>query len=176
MSRINDIFGQASIVESVKNIWGRYLPPETLLLLQRIAILCLMKSPITVKLGSAIRRLRTKLGMTQDTLAERAALHRTYVSDVERGLRNISLESIKALADALQVSLHDLFTEIERSTNGPDQRSEDFERARLGDADAAKQSAEDHKERVRKLYLQIEDMEGALQSVKDYQLKSARRV
>ena len=44
--------------------------------------------------GTAVRTHRRQLGMSQEALAERAQLHRTYVTDVERGARNLSLESI----------------------------------------------------------------------------------
>lgn len=56
------------------------------------------------------------MGISQEKLAERADLHRTYVSDVERGARNISLESIVRLAEALEVSTSTLF--LNRESNG----------------------------------------------------------
>jgi CheY-like chemotaxis protein len=56
-------------------------------------------------LGKAIRRKRSALGISQEELAARAGLHRTYVSDVERGARNPSLESVDKLARALELSL-----------------------------------------------------------------------
>jgi CheY-like chemotaxis protein len=56
-------------------------------------------------LGNAIRRKRSALGISQEELASRAGLHRTYVSDVERGARNPSLESVEKLARALELSL-----------------------------------------------------------------------
>lgn len=59
--------------------------------------------------GKAIRNNRAKLGISQEELADRAGLHRTYVSDVERGVRNLSLESIEKLADALELSIGALF-------------------------------------------------------------------
>jgi transcriptional regulator with XRE-family HTH domain len=59
--------------------------------------------------GNAIRSWRTRRGLSQQELARRANLQRTYISDVERGARNSSLRSIKKLADALQISLQLLF-------------------------------------------------------------------
>ncbi|HMP81888.1 MAG TPA: response regulator [Verrucomicrobiota bacterium] len=63
--------------------------------------------------GSLVRQRRIKLGISQEELAERANLHRTYVCDVERGARNVSLKSIERLAAALDVSLSGLFSQIE---------------------------------------------------------------
>jgi len=60
--------------------------------------------------GAAIRAHRRRLGISQEALAERAELYRTYVTDVERGARNLSLESISRLARALDVSIDALFS------------------------------------------------------------------
>jgi CheY-like chemotaxis protein len=60
-------------------------------------------------LGQAIRSQRAEMSMSQEELAERAGLHRTYVSGVERGVRNPSLESIEKLAVALDLSVSSLF-------------------------------------------------------------------
>jgi CheY-like chemotaxis protein len=55
--------------------------------------------------GSTVKSKRTALGISQEELADRAGLHRTYISDVERGTRNPSLESIGKLAAALELSV-----------------------------------------------------------------------
>lgn len=60
-------------------------------------------------LGTAIRNKRNELGFSQEELADRAGLHRTYISDIERGARNLSLESIDKLAQALKISIGALF-------------------------------------------------------------------
>lgn len=65
---------------------------------------------VRTSFAGAVRWWRKKLGITQEELAERADLHRTYISDVERGARNLSLESISKLAVALEVSVSTLFT------------------------------------------------------------------
>ena len=64
--------------------------------------------------GAEVKRRRLELGISQEELAERAELHRTYVSDVESGKRNPSLASIQRLARALDSSLGDVFSTVER--------------------------------------------------------------
>jgi CheY-like chemotaxis protein len=71
--------------------------------------------------GRAVRRQRYELGLSQEELADRAALHRTYISDVELGLRNISIKSIAKLARALNLSVPTLFAKAD--VNRPPDRS-----------------------------------------------------
>jgi transcriptional regulator with XRE-family HTH domain len=59
--------------------------------------------------GDRVRVLRLKAGISQEELAARSGLHRTYISSVERGQRNISLTNIHSLADALGVDVQELF-------------------------------------------------------------------
>lgn len=61
------------------------------------------------RFGHAIRTRRRELGLSQEELAERAGLHRTYIADIERGERNVSLENIAKLALALQLRVSELF-------------------------------------------------------------------
>lgn len=65
--------------------------------------------------GLAVKRERRKLGLSQESLAERASLHRTYITDIERGARNISLETMCRLAVALQVSIESLLASEHRT-------------------------------------------------------------
>ncbi len=61
--------------------------------------------------GLRVRELRLARGISQEKLAERAGLHRTYVSSLERGQRNVGLDNVHALARALGVDASDLFRE-----------------------------------------------------------------
>ena len=69
-----------------------------------------MDTDIRKEFGNRVRELRAKNGMSQEALAHRAYLERSYISGVERGERNISLVNIGKIASALQVSLESLFS------------------------------------------------------------------
>ena len=75
----------------------------------------MVTTDLNALLGVAIKTARSVLGISQEELAERAGLHRTYVSDVERGARNPSIASIAKLAQALKLSVAALF---DRAGNG----------------------------------------------------------
>lgn len=68
-----------------------------------------MSTPVREHFGDLVRKQRGLRGISQDELAGRAGLHRTYVADIERGARNPSLESIDKIAKALGVPLAMLF-------------------------------------------------------------------
>lgn len=61
-----------------------------------------------IAVGRRIRTLRMERGLSQEKLALRSGIHRTYISSVERGQRNIALLNLKRLARTLRVSLPDL--------------------------------------------------------------------
>jgi len=63
--------------------------------------------------GSELRRRRKELGLSQEEFGERANLHRTYVSDVEAGKRNPSLQSMQRLASAVGTSIGSVFGAME---------------------------------------------------------------
>lgn len=62
-------------------------------------------SDVFIRFGNKLREVRQEKSVSQEKLAELAGLHRTYVSSVERGERNISLLNIEKLATALGVSM-----------------------------------------------------------------------
>lgn len=63
--------------------------------------------------GAVVRSRRLALGVSQEELAARANVHRTYVGSVERGERNISLLNIVAFARALDTTAGSLLTEAD---------------------------------------------------------------
>lgn len=69
-----------------------------------------LKSPsLRRRFGNRIRELRADVGMTQEAFADHCGFARTYMSRIETGGANPSLDAIKVLADALNVSLSSLF-------------------------------------------------------------------
>ncbi|MEN4870196.1 helix-turn-helix transcriptional regulator [Kosakonia cowanii] len=64
---------------------------------------------ITVRFGQRVRQLRTELGLSQEAFADKCGLDRTYISGIERGVRNPTLEVIAVIADGLGKSLEALF-------------------------------------------------------------------
>lgn len=69
--------------------------------------------------GARIRQLRNDRGWSQEELADRAGLHRTYIGSVERGEQNLSLVNIERLAATLSVSLAELFATFTDKTAPP---------------------------------------------------------
>ena len=59
--------------------------------------------------GAHVRALRTEKGWSQEDFAFECGLHRTYISAVERGERNISLENIKKIANTFRINIAELF-------------------------------------------------------------------
>src|SRR6267378_7108845 len=78
-----------------------------------ISNLLMQSADVQKGFGAEVKRRRIQLGISQEKLAERANLHRTYVSDVEAGKRNPSLASIQRLTLALGASLGAIFASVE---------------------------------------------------------------
>ena len=71
-----------------------------------------MKSKILTKFGNKVREERHKQGWSQEELASRAGLHRTYIGMIERAEKNVTLENIAKIARALELEIVDLFRDI----------------------------------------------------------------
>ena len=67
---------------------------------------------IKQRFWNKIKKTRLEKGLSQEKLWFKAKLHRTYISDIERGIKNISLENIEKLANALEVEIKNLFTNL----------------------------------------------------------------
>ncbi|MCQ2454526.1 MAG: helix-turn-helix domain-containing protein [Clostridia bacterium] len=67
--------------------------------------------------GTNLRRLRTEKGYSQEKFAELCGLHRTYISDIECFTRNISIENVQKIADALDINAYKLFIYFEEDNN-----------------------------------------------------------
>jgi transcriptional regulator with XRE-family HTH domain len=63
------------------------------------------------RLANQIKELRRTKGWSQEELAERASIQRSYLADLERGSRNPSVRTLVKIANAFRVSLKDLFEE-----------------------------------------------------------------
>jgi transcriptional regulator with XRE-family HTH domain len=67
-------------------------------------------SNIKGRFGKRVRELRLARGLSQEELAFRVGVHRTYLGSIERGERNPALKNIAAIAKALDVTLSELFS------------------------------------------------------------------
>lgn len=70
-----------------------------------------MKKQILVRFGKKVQAARLKLQLSQEALAERAGVHRTYIGMIERAEKNITLVNIEKLSRALNVKITDLLDE-----------------------------------------------------------------
>ncbi len=67
-----------------------------------------MSKQILIKFGKKVREERLKRNLSQEELAERAGVHRTYIGMIERAEKNITLENIEKLAKALEITISEL--------------------------------------------------------------------
>lgn len=68
-----------------------------------------MKKEILIKFGEKVRKERLKQGLSQESLASKVGVHRTYVGMIERAEKNITLENIEKVAKALNIPIKELF-------------------------------------------------------------------
>lgn len=71
-----------------------------------------MADDLLVRLGDRIRKLRKARGWTQAEMAERVGIDRSFLADVERGKRNISILNLELIAKGFKVSLAQLFSKL----------------------------------------------------------------
>lgn len=69
-----------------------------------------MKKEILIKFGNRVRKERLNIGLSQEKLAERTGVHRTYIGMIERAEKNITLENIEKVAKALNLKLSEFFS------------------------------------------------------------------
>lgn len=67
---------------------------------------------VLVRFGKRVRALRNARGVSQEALAATCGLDRTYMSGIERGVRNVSLKNISAIASAFGIDLQNLFIDV----------------------------------------------------------------
>jgi transcriptional regulator with XRE-family HTH domain len=70
--------------------------------------------PLVAVFASNVRRLRLERGYSQEELAERAGVHRTYVGMLERSEKNVTIYNIERIADALEVAPEMLLRKLEK--------------------------------------------------------------
>lgn len=68
-----------------------------------------MKSEILKQFGDKVRAERTRLGLSQEELAAKAGVHRTYIGMIERAEKNITLENIQKVCKALNIKIGSFF-------------------------------------------------------------------
>lgn len=73
-----------------------------------------MQKDLLLAFGQTVRRIRLSMDISQEKFADMCDLHRTYISDIELGKRNVSLENIGKMANALDINISELFQEVER--------------------------------------------------------------
>jgi putative transcriptional regulator len=70
-------------------------------------------TPLRTRLGKAIRRLRVEAGYSQEAFADRTHIHRTTMSEIERGVSNVSVDIAERIAKGLGIPLSKLVAEAE---------------------------------------------------------------
>jgi CheY-like chemotaxis protein/predicted XRE-type DNA-binding protein len=84
------------------------------------------KIAIEKRLGISVKNWRTQLAIPQDELARRSGFHRSYISDVERGARNVSLKGIEKLSEALGISIQTLFADVDSKSASTPLRTDEM--------------------------------------------------
>ena len=72
-----------------------------------------MDSPLLARLGQAFRKRREALGYSQESFADHIGMHRTYYSAIERGEKNLQLDTLERICTGLDVLIWEVFKESE---------------------------------------------------------------
>ncbi len=92
-------------------------------------------------LGERIRKLRAEQGYSQERFAEVCGVHRTYMGHLERGEKNVSLASLAKVADALAITLSELFSGVQQQApSAVNRASQRTQPKKLARASSAKQT------------------------------------
>nr|WP_320118866.1 helix-turn-helix transcriptional regulator [uncultured Marinifilum sp.] len=65
---------------------------------------------LQIQFGKRVRQLRLEQGLSQEALAFKAEIDRTYMTSVENGKRNVSVQNIEKIINALEISIQDFFS------------------------------------------------------------------
>jgi transcriptional regulator with XRE-family HTH domain len=76
-----------------------------------------MERKLVQAVASTIRHFRKLAEISQESLADKADLDRTYISGIERGVRNITLDSLEQIINALNVDVQTFFTKVSEEFN-----------------------------------------------------------
>ena len=79
----------------------------------------MVEETLARRFGELVRRLRQERGYSQEEFSFRVGLHQTYISSVERGERNVTIQTADRIAKALGTTLADLFEELEQGSDEP---------------------------------------------------------
>ena len=74
-----------------------------------------MDSPLLARLGQAFRKRREALGYSQESFADHIGMHRTYYSAIERGEKNLQLDTLQKVCEGLETSIWEVFKDAEAS-------------------------------------------------------------
>lgn len=88
-----------------------YGPPSA-----RLRWVSMAKERLARRFGKLVRRKRLEQGLSQEDFSFKAALHQTYVSSIEAGRRNVTIETADRIAVALGTTLSSMFSELERES------------------------------------------------------------
>jgi transcriptional regulator with XRE-family HTH domain len=76
-----------------------------------------MERKLVQAVASTIRHFRKLVDISQEALADKADLDRTYISGIERGIRNITLDSLEQIINALNIDIQTFFAKVSEEFN-----------------------------------------------------------